>query len=178
MQYTLIYDHSGNAHVIPAFNENFVSLHSQLSAHSNPLSIRRVLSTTTNGLLFWVYSTSDIVRFVIFNRCRCSKLKNDRSSGNTCKQWAANTFCMVSPFTRSGYLTLNTQYYSDTLVLIDCKCAFLDHAMRAHACVFSFFLSLTFWGLASLSIVYAKGYPGLLVLRFAASFHVAFKSHP
>ncbi|KJA17831.1 hypothetical protein HYPSUDRAFT_146000 [Hypholoma sublateritium FD-334 SS-4] len=28
-----------------------------------------------------------------------------------------------------------------------------------------FFLSLTFWGLASLSIVYAKGYPGLLVLR-------------
>ncbi|KAF8893010.1 MFS general substrate transporter [Infundibulicybe gibba] len=28
-----------------------------------------------------------------------------------------------------------------------------------------FFLSLTFWGIASLSIVYAKGYPGLLVLR-------------
>ncbi|EMD37054.1 hypothetical protein CERSUDRAFT_114954 [Gelatoporia subvermispora B] len=28
-----------------------------------------------------------------------------------------------------------------------------------------FFLSLTFWGLSSLSIVYAKGYAGLLVLR-------------
>ncbi|KAF8902600.1 MFS general substrate transporter [Gymnopilus junonius] len=28
-----------------------------------------------------------------------------------------------------------------------------------------FFLSLTFWGLASLSVVYAKGYGGLLVLR-------------
>ncbi|PFH50844.1 hypothetical protein AMATHDRAFT_75321 [Amanita thiersii Skay4041] len=28
-----------------------------------------------------------------------------------------------------------------------------------------FFLSLTFWGLASLSFVYAKGYPALLVLR-------------
>ncbi|KAF8153184.1 MFS general substrate transporter [Crassisporium funariophilum] len=28
-----------------------------------------------------------------------------------------------------------------------------------------FFLSLTFWGLASLSVVYAKGYAGLLVLR-------------
>ncbi|KAF8800650.1 MFS general substrate transporter [Phlegmacium glaucopus] len=30
---------------------------------------------------------------------------------------------------------------------------------------YSFFLSLTFWGLASLSIVYAKGYSGLLALR-------------
>ena len=29
-----------------------------------------------------------------------------------------------------------------------------------------FFLSLTFWGLASLSVVYAKGYAGLLVLRY------------
>ncbi|KAJ7614611.1 major facilitator superfamily domain-containing protein [Mycena polygramma] len=28
-----------------------------------------------------------------------------------------------------------------------------------------FFLSLTFWGIASLSVVYAKGYGGLLVLR-------------
>ncbi|KAJ7481694.1 MFS general substrate transporter [Mycena latifolia] len=28
-----------------------------------------------------------------------------------------------------------------------------------------FFLSLTFWGIASLSVVYAKGYAGLLVLR-------------
>jgi hypothetical protein len=29
----------------------------------------------------------------------------------------------------------------------------------------SFFLSLNFWGIASLSVVYAKGYAGLLVLR-------------
>ncbi|ETW77356.1 hypothetical protein HETIRDRAFT_327571, partial [Heterobasidion irregulare TC 32-1] len=28
-----------------------------------------------------------------------------------------------------------------------------------------FFISLTFWGLASLSFVYAKGYPALLALR-------------
>jgi hypothetical protein len=35
-----------------------------------------------------------------------------------------------------------------------------------------FFLSLTFWGLASLSTVYAKGYAGLLVLRYArAPYH-------
>ena len=29
----------------------------------------------------------------------------------------------------------------------------------------SFFLSLSFWGIASLSVVYAKGFAGLLVLR-------------
>ncbi|KAJ3561686.1 hypothetical protein NP233_g10043 [Leucocoprinus birnbaumii] len=34
---------------------------------------------------------------------------------------------------------------------------------RSHSC--SFFLSLTFWGLSSLSFVYAKGYAALLVLR-------------
>lgn len=36
--------------------------------------------------------------------------------------------------------------------------------------LYSFFLSLTFWGLASLSIVYAKGYAALLVLRSVVLF--------
>jgi MFS family permease len=38
--------------------------------------------------------------------------------------------------------------------------------MRADSTISnSFFISLTFWGLASLSVTYAKGYAGLLVLR-------------
>lgn len=79
---------------------------------------------------------------------------------------------------RSRYLTRIIQYSSDTSVLIDCQSSFLlVHTIRSNARCSSFFLSLTFWGLASLSIVYAKGYPGLLVLRFAAFFHLAFKPH-
>jgi len=35
--------------------------------------------------------------------------------------------------------------------------------------IHSFFMSLTFWGLASLSFVYAKGYAALLVLRYVRS---------
>lgn len=37
-------------------------------------------------------------------------------------------------------------------------------------------MSLTFWGLSSLSFIYAKGYAALLILRYVSAYEVSFYS--
>ncbi|KAH9848661.1 major facilitator superfamily domain-containing protein [Lenzites betulinus] len=63
---------------------------------------------------------------------------------------------VLKPFNENFGITANNKW---TLAL---SIFYVGYLMCLHH---SFFLSLTWWGIASLSFVYAKGYAGLLVLR-------------
>ncbi|KAJ3979320.1 MFS general substrate transporter [Lentinula detonsa] len=99
----------GNAHIIPAFNENFVS---------------------------YAVSTS---------------------------AYAAKTYVeLLKGIVNNNKWTLALSIFYVGYCLLEIPANVLQRHIGANR---FFFLSLTFWGLSSLSIVYAKGYIALLVLR-------------
>jgi hypothetical protein len=86
-----------------------------------------------------------------------------RSSRNSCKQWAMCIIKSMNGFIMNHKHSSPTTYWRKPFV----SHTSLSPIMRADSTISnSFFISLTFWGLASLSVTYAKGYAGLLVLRF------------
>ncbi|KAJ7326311.1 MFS general substrate transporter [Mycena albidolilacea] len=93
---------------------------------------------------------------------RCLIFATDRTNiGNAHTLTAFNTHFVSAP-TDNNKWTLVLSIFYVGYCLLEMPANILQRYIGANR---FFFLSLTFWGIASLSVVYAKGYAGLLVLR-------------
>ncbi|KAJ7135487.1 MFS general substrate transporter [Mycena crocata] len=98
--------------------------------------------------------------------CRCVGFRIDRTNiGNAHTLPEFNKHFIYLPSSTDNdkwTLALSIFYVGYCLLEMPANGKFLQRHIGANR---FFFLSLMFWGIASLSVVYAKGYAGLLVLR-------------
>lgn len=154
---------SGNAHLITSFNENYVRVTRRLYFDGNSYAnLKRASRITINGRSLWVSSMSDTVR-LDFHLLRTYSdsirfgalgLLEMPANGEWLIWSAENMFIFVLAIQR--HIGAN-RLYVKLFSVWD-----FYYYLSSGA---SFFITMMIWGISSLSIVYAKGYGALLVLR-------------
>lgn len=137
--------YSGNAHVIPQFNANFVSCPACTVIISPEVLVLQGIHDNNQ----WTLALS------IFYVGYC--LLEMPANGT----YACRMIHILLSFMRLC-IVLQRHIGANRLFVFHC------HGVSVYIPdihMVSFFMSLTFWGLSSLSMVYAKGYGGLLALR-------------